>query len=151
MLTASVENWDVILPELKTLLPAHWEELALNKEHVPLDPQYDVYNERNRRGELMFIGVRSAGQLVGYFVGFVAPGLHYQTCLTCTMDVFYIWPEYRGQHGGQILFRAVEKECRRRGVNRIFVGSKMHKDASWLFQKMGYTEVERYYSMWLGD
>jgi hypothetical protein len=29
----------------------------------------------------------------------------------------------------------------------MFVGSKLHKDASWLFEKLGYTEVERYYSV----
>ncbi len=150
MLTASVESLTENLEILKPLLPLHWEELALNKDKVPLDPQYEIYLERDRRGEVLFIALRNEGELVGYFVGFVAPGLHYKTCLTCIMDIFYVHPKHRGR-SGIVLFKAVEDECKRRGVDRVFVGSKCHKDASWLFEKLGYTEVERYFSKWLKE
>lgn len=151
MITAQVESFTQTLDELKPLLPRHWEELALHKEKVPLAPQYDIYERREELGELLFITLRETGVLVGYFVGFIAPGLHYKTCLTLTMDVFYVWPEQRGQGAGFLLFKAVEKEAKRRGVQRMFVGSKLHKDASWLFERLGYEEVERYYSVWLGE
>lgn len=149
MITWQVEPFPAFLEEAKPLFPHHWDELALNKEHVPLDPQYETYLERDRRGEVLVVAGRSAGDLVGYFVGFVAPGLHYRTCLTLTMDIFYVVPEHRGRQG-IALFRAVEAEAKRRGVQRMFVGSKLHADASWLFEKLRYTEVERYYSLWLG-
>jgi GNAT superfamily N-acetyltransferase len=151
VITAHVESLSEVLEELKPLLPTHWAELALNKEKVPLDPQYDIYLKRDALGEVLFVALRETGRLVGYFVGFVAPGLHYRTCLTLTMDIFYVWPECRGGGGGFILFKAVQAEAKRRGVRRMFVGSKLHKDASWLFEKLGYEEVERYYSAWLGD
>ncbi len=151
MITFQLESFADRLEELKPILPIHWEELALNKDKVPLDPQYEVYIERENRGELMFMTCREDGHLAGYFVGVIAPGLHYKTCLTLTMDVFYIHPDYRGAGAGWHLFKAVEKEAKRRRVQRMFVGSKMHKDASWLFEKLGYQEVERYYSTWLGD
>lgn len=150
MITWGVEDFPTFLEEAKPLFPKHWEELALDKEKVPLDPQYEIYLERDRRGEVLLMAGRSAGELIGYFVGFVAPGLHYKTCLTLTMDIFWVHPEYRGRQG-VMLFKAVETEARRRGIQRMFVGSKLHKDASWLFEKLRYTEVERYYSMWLGD
>ena len=150
MITAQPENLTERLEEMKPLFPLHWEELALNKDRVPLDPQYDVYLERDARGEVLFVTLREVGELVGYFVGFVAPGLHYRTCLTLTMDIFYVRPDKRGRCGVK-LFRAVEAEAKRRGVKRMFVGSKCHKDASWLFERLGYQEVERYYSKWMGD
>ena len=150
MITWCVESLMERLEEMKPLFPEHWAELALNQDKVPLDPQYDIYLERDRRGEVLFIAGRSHGGLVGYFVGFVAPWLHYKTCLTLTMDIFWVHPEYRGR-SGIALFRAVQAEAKRRGVQRMFVGSKCHKDASWLFEKLGYQEVERYYSLWLGD
>ena len=50
-----------------------------------------------------------------------------------------------------LLFTEVEKELRRRGVQRWFMGSKMHKDASYLFEKIGAAPVETYYSKWLGE
>jgi GNAT superfamily N-acetyltransferase len=151
MLTAQPEPFPPFLEEVKPILPLHWEELALDKDEVPLDPQYDLYLQRDAAGQVMTVALRDAGVLVGYFVGFVAPGLHYKTCLTLTMDIFYVHPDHRGQAGGVMLFKAVEAEARRRGVQRMFVGSKCHKDASFLFQFLGYREVERYYEMWLGE
>lgn len=151
MLTAHLEPWLDRLPELKPFFPMHWEELALNQKQVPLDPQYDIYEARDARGEVMLIILRKDGEIIGYFIGFVGPGLHYKTCLTLVMDIFYVLPEHRGGGGGVVLFKAVEAEAKRRGVQRMIVGSKCHKDASFLFEHLGYEEVERYYMLWLGD
>lgn len=151
MLTAAPEAWATFVEEAKPLFPLHWEELALNKDEVPLDPQYHVYDERDAQGMVMVVTLRDAGELAGYFIGFVAPGLHYQTCLTLHLDIFWVHPKHRGQMGGIKLFKAVEKEARRRGVQRMFVGSKTHADASFLFERLGYTKVETTYSVMLGD
>ena len=151
MITCQVEPFVPFLEEVKPILPIHWEELALNKDKVPLDPQYDIYLARDARGEVLSVTAREDGKLMGYFVGFIAPGLHYKTCLTCTMDIFYVHPDHRGGGTGWHLFKTAEAELKRRGVQRLFVGSKLHKDASWLFERLGYEEVERYYSEWLGD
>lgn len=150
MVTVLIEDLDDVLPELKELFPAHYEELALNKDHVPLDPQYDVYLERSRRGEVLCAVMREAGVIVGYFVGFVAPGLHYRTCLTLTMDIFYVRQDRRAGLNGIKLFRCVEQEARRRGVQRWFMGSKLHADASALFKRIDAVPVETYYTKWLG-
>jgi GNAT superfamily N-acetyltransferase len=151
MLTAQVESLTDRLEEMKPLFPLHWEELALDKDKVPLDPQYDAYLARDALGEVLFVTVRGAGELVGYFVGFVAPGMHYRTCLTLTMDIFFVHPGSRGKAAGLMLFRAVEAEAKRRGVQRMFVGSKNHKDASRLFVALGFEPVETYHSKWIGD
>lgn len=151
MLTIQVEPLTPMLESIKSMFPAHWKELALDQDKVPLDPMYEIYLQRDQLGEVMFLTCRQDGPIVGYFVGFVAPGLHYKTCLTLTMDIFWVHPESRGKGLGIRLFKSVEAEAKRRGVKRMFVGSKMHKDASWLFEKLGYREVERYYEHWLGD
>src|SRR3546814_12396519 len=100
MLTAQVESLTEHLDALKPFFPLHWEELALNQKQVPLDPNYAIYLARDEAGEVLLVTLRKAGKIVGYFVGFIAPGLHYQTCLTLTMDIFYVLPEHRGD--GQI-------------------------------------------------
>ena len=151
MITAHIESLTERLDELKALFPLHYEELALNQDKVPLDPQYHVYLERDKLGQVILATLREEGALVGYFVGFIAPGLHYQTCLTCTMDIFYVHPDKRGGRCGVKLFKFVENELKRRGVQRWFVGSKCHKDASWLFEFLGFNQVEIYYSKWLGE
>jgi len=149
MITAQVESLTERLEELKPLFPLHYDELALNKESVPLDPQYDIYLQRDAAGQVVLVTLREFGRLVGYFVGFVAPGLHYKTCLTCTMDIFYVHPDVRCRMGGPRLFKAVREELKRRGVKRWFVGSKNHADASRLFEALGFAKVETYYSMML--
>lgn len=151
MITCHVESFEDRLEELKVLLPSHYEELALNKDHVPLSPQYGVYVDRERNGQLLFVTLRDAGELVGYFIGFIAPGLHYSTCLTCTMDIFYVRADKRTGSAGVRLFRFVEQELKRRKVQRWFMGSKIHADASALFKRIGAAPVETYYSKWLGD
>lgn len=151
MITAHTESFEQNLEYLKPLLPIHYQELALNQDKVPLSPQFDKYIAMEHRGELFFVALREKGSLVGYFIGFVAPALHYSTCLTCQMDIFYVLPEHRGGGAGFQLFKFVEQQLKNRGVQRLYVGSKLHKDASWLFENLGYTPVETYYSTWLGE
>ncbi len=150
MLTAQIEPFMDNVEELKPLLPIHYEELALNKDKVPLDPQWDVYAAREDAGQVLYVTLRQAGKLVGYFIGFIAPSLHYRTCLTLTMDIYYTVPEIRGGTAAIRLFRLVEREAKRRGVQRIFYGSKNHKDSSRLFGALGFDPVETYHSKWVG-
>lgn len=160
MITAHIERLHDTMEELKPMFDPHWRELGLNQDKVPLDPQYDIYMQREALGEVLLAVLREAGKVVAYFVGFVTPALHYKTCLTLTMDIFWLHPDYRdGDSLDQLeshmlalqLFEAVRDEAKRRGVQRTFYGSKLHKDASRVFEELGMVEVERYYSQWLGD
>lgn len=151
MLTAQPEPFAPFLEEVKPMLDLHYEELALNRDKVPLSPQYEEYLRRDALGMVVTITLRNDGQLVGYWIGFKAPGLHYSTCLTLHMDIFFVHPDYRDGSAGIKLFKAMEKEAKRQGVQRLFVGSKVHKDASRLFEALKYTKVETTYSAWLGD
>lgn len=148
-LSAQVESLTERLEELKAFFPLHWEELALNRDMVPLDPQYQVYLERDALGMVCFVTLRCDGDLCGYFVGFVAPGLHYQSCLTCIMDIFWVNPSHRTGSAGIRLFRCVEAELKRRGVRRWVVGSKIAHDASALFRRLGFDPIETTYSKML--
>lgn len=152
MITCHVESFTDRVEELKQIIPMHYEELALNKDKVPLSPQWEVYKQRDAAGQCLFMVMREAGEMIGYFIGFISPGLHYSTCLTCTMDIFYIRPDKRGSGlPGIKLFKAVEAELKRRGVDRWFVGSKTKADASALFERLKFDRVEVYYSKWIGD
>jgi hypothetical protein len=150
MITAQVESFIETLEELKPILPIHWKKLALNQDEVPLDPRYDIYFEREHRGELMFVTIRDLGKLVGYWIAVIAPGLHYKTCLTGTMDIWNVLPEYERTRAPLVLMNAVESEYRRRGVNRAFAGEKLHRPCGKLYLKYGYEPCETYYSKWIG-
>jgi len=79
MITLQIEPFSEFIIEAKPLLPLHWEELALNKDKVPLDPKYEDYYAREEAGGILVVTVREKGELTGYFIGMIAPGLHYKT------------------------------------------------------------------------
>ncbi len=158
MLFVQVETYQQFIDDaLGEILEEHYEDLALNQDKVPLDPQLHVYREREEKGELLVMSMRSdeppfEDELAGYFIGFIAPGLHYQTCLTCTMDIFYVRPKFRDNLlAGRRLFKAVERGLKTRGVDRWFVGTKLNKDVGRLFESLNFEPVEMYYAKWLGD
>lgn len=145
---------------MKPLFPNHYAELALNQDKVPLDPRYEVYLDRDAAGEILYVTLRELGKLVGYFVGFIAPALHYKTCLTLQMDIFWLHPDFRDgdsldavekEMASMLLFEKVKSAAVARGVKRAFYGSKAHKDASRLFEALEMVETERYYSAYWGN
>lgn len=160
MITAAIEELHRVLEELKPIFVPHWRELALDQEKVPLAPNYGEYLRREAAGEVLCVILRERGAIVGYFVGFIAPALHYQTCLTLTMDIYWIAPEYRASDSleqleedmlAELLFTTVKAEAVRRGVKRPFYGSKVHKDSSGLFRQLGMYKADEYFSDWWGE
>lgn len=152
MITVQLEKFRDNLDNLKGMFPLHYKQLAMDQDKVPLLPAYDIYLQQEDAGNLITMTVRRDGIFVGYFIGFITTELHYQSCLSCKMDIFFIHPDARGDGmPGLRLFRAVEKELRRRGVQRWFVGSKIKADAGALFKRMGFEPIEVYHSKWIGD
>lgn len=160
MITAAVERLHDCLEEMKPLFDPHWKEIALDQARVPLNPNYPEYLKREAEGTVLCVVLREAGRIVGYFVGFIAPALHYQACLTLTMDIYWVHPDYRAQDSlsqleedmlAELLFSSVKAEAVRRGVKRPFYGSKVHKDSSGLFTQLGMYKADEYFSDWWGE
>lgn len=152
MLSAAIEPFMENVPELKTLLDKHYRELALNQDKVPLSPQWGAYAQREADGQLVYVTLRDDGRLIGYIILFVAPGLHYSTCLTAHMDILFVDPEYRNGSAKGVLtmLDAAKAELKRRGVQRWFMGTKIHKDIGAVFKRRGFEPVETIYSLWIG-
>ena len=148
-LTATAERLTNTFDEWTSFHKEHWDELALNKSVVPLRPDYAKYKALDAAGMIVFVALRQDEKMVGYFVGFLFPCIHYQI-LTCTMDIFFVHPAFRGRHGGVRMFRAVKRELERLGVKRWFVGEKLHKPSGRLFKALGFSPIETHYSMMIG-
>ena len=146
MLTVQVENYTFCEPELQVAYPDHWRELAAAKD-IPLAPNYTAYRTLDAEGCVLLVTLRDGEKLVGYFIGFLFPELHYSSCLACTGDIFRVLPEYRkGQWAGSKLFAGVEKALRERKVQRWHVTSKLSNDSGALLRRRGFTAVEMHYS-----
>lgn len=144
-LVAAVESYSDCEAELREIYPRHWAELNTAGD-IPLDPNYDNYRQLDAAGVVLLVTLRHARRLVGYFIGFLFPELHYQTVFACIGDIFYVLPEFRKGRAGTQLFRAVEVELRKRQVDRWHVNSKIHRDCGALLRRLGFSAVEVQYS-----
>ena len=58
------------------LLIRHYEEIALNKDIIKFNPNWDMYEKYESIGALKIYTAREDGIMIGYFVVSVAPNLH---------------------------------------------------------------------------
>lgn len=142
------ENFRNIQPELPPLLQAHWEEVALDHDAVPLDPDWQRYYALQDSNSLSCVTARNGegGPLVGYHIAIVAGHLHYASTKHGITDVYYLKPEYRKGFTGIRLFKAVDEEMKRLGVVKRITGTKVHLDMGPVLKRLGYRETEHVYT-----
>lgn len=137
---------DVVL-ELQPLLQRHWEEVALDKEQVPLDVDHFRYAQLDAHGALVIVTARDPRndhRLVGYIAAIVSEHLHYAGSTFGALDVFWMEPGYRKAVNGMRLFAEMELELARRGVVKMVGQTKVRKDldVSAIYEWLGWTKTE---------
>lgn len=151
MLTFQTERLAAVREEAAPLLRRHWEEVALDQDTVPLDPDWEAYGRIEASDMLHITTARDqAGRLVGYSAYFLVPNLHYRSLCVAETDIFWLAPEYRKGTAGMRLLRAAEEHLKARGINKIVSKVKLHRDTGPLFERLGYTAIERIYAKKLG-
>lgn len=146
MVTFELAPYSVLREEIKPLIVGHWEEIALDRSSIALDPDWDEYDAMAARGELHLLTARNDGELVGYYVGIVKPHLHYKSSLTAYNDIIYIKPQYRQGMTGVRLFKEVERTLKERGVQRMYMNTKEHLNFGVILERLGYKKAETIYT-----
>lgn len=146
MITYQVERLADIKIEVAPLLLRHWEEIALNRDTVPLDPNWDQYLFMDREGYLQITTAREDGKIVGYAAYFIAANLHYRSLVVADSDIFWLAPEKRKGMVGVKLLKAAEEHLKAVGVNKIVNKVKLKHDVGAVFERLGYTPIERLYA-----
>ena len=149
--TYAVEDWFAVKDEMAHLWPLHWAEVAMNRDQIALDPDFDTYAAFANAGMLHIVVARKDGEVIGYHFSVVRPHLHYRQSLSAFTDIYFIAPAYRVGRVPLRLFEFVEKTLRDKGVQKMFTGTKLSLDAGPLFEKMGWAETERLYTKFLGE
>lgn len=150
VITAQEETLSGALPEISIHFDQHYDELSKHVGRYNWKCDFRKHFEAEAMGRFLTVTLREDGVVIGYFMGFIGPGNHYEHCLTLTMDLFFITPERRNVGAGAFkLFKKVEKTARARGVNLLLYGSKLHKDSGRLFRAFGMAPIETWYSKFL--
>lgn len=149
MITFHVESWSDVWREMEPHWKGHWEEVAMNRDTILLDPDIEAYNAMERVGGLHIVVAREAGALVGYHISLVRPHLHYRNDLHAFTDLYYIAKSHRKGSAGVRLFKEVERTLKARGVVKMFTGTKLSLDMSRIFEYLGWTETERLFTKYI--
>lgn len=132
--------------ECQNLIDLHWQDIALNKDKIKLNPDWDRYEEAEKNGDLKIFTARSNDQLVGYFACLISVSLHYKDHIFAHNDVLFLHPDYRKGLAGWRLMKFAEQCLRDDGVSLLMVNTKIHKPFDVLLQRLGYTHIENLYS-----
>lgn len=90
------ESFRVVSKEVLPLWRLHWEEIALDRDTVPLDPDWDVYYDMELRGILHVLTARSrSGRLAGYVFNQIGTHSHYLSTRFAHTEMFWLHPHFR--------------------------------------------------------
>jgi len=136
--------------EAKHLLELHWEEIALNKDHIKLNPDWEAYYELEAQGKLKVFTARDGLNLVGYFVVVVSSHLHYKDHIFAANDVIYLHKDYRKSFAGVSLVKFAERCLKDDGVSVLTINTKVHQPFDKMLDRLEFENTERVYSKYLG-
>ena len=157
MLTLEWEPLRALLDEgVEEMLAAHWKEVAVDQELIPLAPDWDRAFKLQQMGILRTAALRRDGRLIGYNAFHVLPHIHYRYTVHAVNDVVFVDPSERGQAGLKLI-RGTEQLLREQGVVKISyhtkvhtrVGVKQRSTVGDILSRLGYRLDEEIYSLLL--
>lgn len=145
------ETCESFFEEALPLLQDHYEEIAWNKDKIPLAVDVEAYRKMEAAGILVPFSLRTHDEeMIAYAVYFVRTNPHYARTLFAMNDVVYMKPEYRGGVGSRFLEKC-ERELKELGVQVITYHIKDAYDWSPAILRQGFEKMETLYQKWIGD
>ena len=123
---------------LAPMVRRHWEEVALHKGLMRLDPDWLRYRAMEQRGLLLALALEVDGEVVGYTLGTVAPHLHYQDLMVYANDAVFVDAKHRGGGVGLRLMRETERVAKSRGAQMAAWHAKQGTRMDALMPRLGY-------------
>lgn len=138
-------------PATPDLLREHWNELAVHKAQMPLDPDFGRFAELEDLGLFRIWAARDDKNLAGYIGWFTQPHLHYKSTLTAVEDLFLLSAPYRRGLNGYRMFTTALAALRELGVKRVMLNTKVHFEAERgglgkLFSRLGFVHTDEVWS-----
>lgn len=132
-----------IVHQVDTLLKMHYEEVALNRHIIKLDPMWHEYAALEKMGRLVVYTARDDGELVGYSAFFINRHMHYAGTTVAINDVLFLHPDQRKSTCGYRLIKFCDDMLKERGdINKIAWHVKLAKDWTNILHKLGYADEE---------
>ena len=124
--------------EVNELIREHWEEVALNKKVMRLDPDWDLYKRMEAEGRAFALGAFQGSAMVGYVVMFLMRHVHYKEMTIAMNDVLFVRKTHRKGRTGLRLIQEAEEVARRKGAQLVTWHAKPDTALADLLPKLGY-------------
>jgi hypothetical protein len=143
MIAIARETFGTIRDDLMPLWQRHYDEVAEDKEVVPLDPDWEKYAVLALRGSLAVVTARRDGAIVGYVFAVVDTHLHYRSTRFAMLDLYYLRPDCRGGRTFVRMLIEMQTMLRQVGVVKVIGNTKLAHDQGRVFRALGWREAER--------
>lgn len=151
MITYTLEPWATYYRDCQELWPEHYDEIAVQKDRMPMRPDVAAYEAMDRAGMLQIVVARDDGRMVGYVVSIIRPHLHYADVLSGYEDAYFLTKSHRKGMIGIKLIREAIRHMQARGVRKCWFSTKLAHDMGRIFERLGFSRTDVTYSMWIGD
>ena len=146
MITFQIEKFADIIPEIKTLIDGHRDEVSVFSNAVaPLDPDWEAYIKLENNEALFTYTARDdklGDMLVGYYIAFISTHIHYRHTLVSDMDIIYLHPAKRDGMMGYKLLKKAEQELESMGVEIIIMSVKANTGVDKLAIRLGHKPMD---------
>lgn len=139
------ESARTVIPDIAALMRRHWTEVG-HYEDMPIDPDFERYQQLESVGVLRVYTARARQELVGYATYLVALGLHYRTVMMGQEATVYLAPEYRKGLTGMRFMKFIDSELIADGVTHLSKHVKQRRDHGKLLERMGYQLQDTIYT-----
>jgi len=120
-----LSNVDEMLVHASALFKAHWQEIALNKRLMVLEPHELRYRALEAAGAMLALAAWTPEQqLVGYAVSFITQHLHYAGLTYAQNDILFVAQEHRRTGLGLDLIAETERIAKERGAQLVLWHAK---------------------------
>lgn len=150
-LVFAVEAYLPAVEELRVLHAELWAEKARDHDAIPLDMNYQAYEDFAVLGALHLVTARHDGKLVGYHLSVIHPHLHYKTILTCYTDLFYLRKDFRTGLTGYKMLKFFRDSVKERGAKLVYMGHSLTTDLGAVLGRLGFEPIECAYKLMNND
>lgn len=145
----ALENLANVKRDIEPLIKQHYDEIALNKDVIKLNPDWEGYARLDRVNALRVYTARKDGKLMGYFVVIVSKSLHYRDHLFASNDLIFLAKSARRGLTGIKLIKFAIESLESEGISKLHVNTKAHQPFDAILERLGFEEIERVYSLML--
>lgn len=151
MITYQLEDWATYYRDCQDLWLEHYDEIAVQKDKMPMRPDVASYVALEQAGRLQIVTARDDGKMIGYILSVVRPHLHYADVLSGYEDAYFLSKSHRKGMTGVKLIREAIRYMKAVGVQKAFFMTKVALDMGRIFERLGFSKTDIVYSKWIGD